>query len=260
MLSKIGDTGLNEANNDNFQAQALGLTDSHIHYFAQNLLFPDKKVGVHQHMLPAFQALAAKAKTVGITIEIASGFRSFERQLLIWNNKYAGKTAVKNIHGECVDLTALSADDIIQAILLFSALPGASRHHWGCDIDLYAPNLLAKDQQLQLEPWEYESSGPMAKLSEFLAKEAQGLGFYFPYDSYRQGVAKEPWHLSYAPVANTYQQAFDINTLKQCLSDTEINGKTAIIDNLANIVEKFVMNVNPNNLSENTQLTGIYNG
>jgi len=263
MNSKTGSNDVSDLSdiiNDNLQAQILGLTDSHIHYFAQNAQFPEKKVGIHQQVLPAFQALVAKGKKAGITIEVASGFRSFERQLLIWNNKYTGKSAVKNIDGKTLALAELSSLEKIQSILLFSALPGASRHHWGCDIDIYAPNLLSKEQALQLEPWEYEPTGPMAKLTEFLAKEAQPLGFYFPYDNYRGGVAAEPWHLSYAPLAKKYQQAMDISALKQCLTETNIEGKNTIINELTNIVEQFVLNINPNNLSTATPATGATRG
>jgi len=260
MNSETGSNDLSNVINDNLQAQILGLTDNHIHYFAQSAPFPEKKVGIHQQMLPAFQALITKGKEVGITIEIASGFRSFERQLLIWNNKYTGKNAVKNIDGETLALAKLSSLEIIQSILLFSALPGASRHHWGCDIDIYAPNLLPKEQPLQLEAWEYEPTGPMAKLTEFLAKEAQPLGFYFPYDNYRGGVAAEPWHLSYASLANKYQQAFNISTLKRCLNETDIKGKSTITNELTNIVEQFVLNINPNNLSTATPATGATHG
>jgi len=234
---------------DNLQAQILGLTDNHIQYFAQNPQQPEKKIGIHQQLIPAFEALVAQGKKAGIMIEIASGFRSFERQLSIWNNKFVGNTVIKNANGEPVVLDDLSSHDIIQAILLFSALPGASRHHWGCDIDIYAPNLLPKNQTLQLEPWEYEQTGSMAKLSDFLATEAQPLGFYFPYDSYRGGVAKEPWHLSYAPIANKYQQAFDISALKNHINMTDIKGKTDIINNLDKITEQFIVNINPSGVT-----------
>lgn len=235
--------------NDNFQRQLLGLTDSHIHYFAQDSHFPEKKVGIHHQMLPAFETLVSKGKEAGISLEIASGFRSFERQLIIWNNKFTGKTDIKDVNGETVALSGLSSEDIVKSILLFSALPGASRHHWGCDIDIYAPCLLSENQQLQLEPWEYLPSGPMAKLSDFLSKEAHQLGFYFPYDSFRGGVAAEPWHLSYAPLANKYQQAFNIAELTKCLTEANIKGKSEIINNLTEIVEQFVLNINPNNFS-----------
>jgi len=150
--------------------------------------------------------------------------------------------------------------EIIESILLFSALPGASRHHWGCDIDIYAPNLLPQNQQLQLEPWEFEQAGPMAELSEFLTKEAHLLGFYFPYDCYRGGIAHEPWHLSYKPLAIKYQQAFDIRILNQCLNEVDIKGKNTISNNLANIVKQFIENINPDLLSTSTQVTGAFHG
>jgi LAS superfamily LD-carboxypeptidase LdcB len=245
---------------EDIQAEVLGLTDSHIEYFAQDSAKPNKKIGIHKRMLPAYEALVEKAHSAGITLEIASGFRTFERQLLIWNNKFSGNTVIKNIDGEPVKLTGLSPFEIAQAILLYSALPGASRHHWGSDIDVYAPNLLDEHQSLQLEPWEYEKSGPMEKLSHFLNKEAEALGFYFPYDDFRGGVAKEPWHLSYAPLANKYEQAVSINLLEQALNNTNIHGKIALIDNLSVIVEQFVLNVNPNNLSTQTKLTGSIHG
>jgi len=243
---------MNEKSNqllNNIQSQLLGITDEHIHYFAQDSSQPERKVGIHLHMLPALQQLIAKAQDVGISIKIASGFRSFERQLMIWNNKFKGKSAIKNQQGEVVEIESLSELELCKAILLYSALPGASRHHWGCDIDIYADNLLAKGQSLQLEPWEYEQTGPMGKLSAFLKQEAQALGFYFPYDKYRGGIAVEPWHLSYGPLAKIYQQQIDIDMLTKQLSKVDIAGKKAIITNIEAIAEQFIFNTNqmPNN-------------
>lgn len=235
------------------QAQILGLTDSHIHYFVQNPQYPEHKVGIHKAMLSAFNRLVTKAETQGIRLEIASGFRSFTRQQQIWNNKFSGKTTIKDMNDKDVEIAALSALELVQSILLFSALPGASRHHWGCDIDIYAPNLLISGASLQLAPWEYQSTGPMAKLSTFLADEAKALGFYFPYDKYRGGVAAEPWHLSYAPLANQYQQHFDMAALANCINTADIYGKTTIINELESIVKQFVLNVNPD--SKQTQCT-----
>lgn len=240
--------------------QLLGLTDEHIHYFtADNLsnqsLINDKEqksaqaqlksnIGIHHQMVAAFELLRKSAKTAGIELKIASGFRSFDRQLHIWNNKFEGNTPIKKANNDLVDITHLSNWEITQAILLFSALPGASRHHWGCDIDVYAPNLLASGKSLQLEPWEYQPSGPMAKLSTWLTQYAAKFGFYLPYDCYRGGVAAEPWHLSYAPLARQYQSAFTAQALQACLTNTDISGKTAIIDNLPEITEQYIINVN----------------
>jgi len=239
--------------NDETSTQLLGLTNQHIHYFDQphehnqNPTDNSKKVGIHHLMLNDFQALVKSAAIDDIEIKIASGYRSFERQLLIWNNKFTGKSVINNIKGKQVDITQLNDYEIIEAIMLYSALPGASRHHWGCDIDIYAVNLL-NEQPLQLEPWEYESSGPMAKLTTWLAENASEFGFYFPYNEYRGGIAAEPWHLSYAPLAELYQSAFSLDLLTQCLSNNDIVGKSVILENLPKLAERFILNINSSHL------------
>lgn len=242
-------TPTKNSSNSDISAQVLGLTDTHIHFFEQtktpdnNQVANSKKVGVHQLMLSDFQALVGSAAEADIEIKIASGFRSFERQLLIWNNKFTGKTSIKNIDGESINISSLCDVEIVEAILLFSALPGASRHHWGCDIDVYAPNLL-DGQSLQLEPWEYSSSGPMAKLSSWLIPNAGKYGFYFPYDSFRGGVAAEPWHLSYAVLAKQYQSSLSVDLLHALLLQTDIAGKEVIIEHLPKIFKRYINNVN----------------
>ncbi len=250
---------------DDINKQLLGLTNQHIHYLTNesqtNKSLPNKNltndnaikpvqassksnIGIHQQMRSAFEELRQSAKIAGLELKIASGFRSFERQLQIWNNKFTGNTAIKKANGEIVDISRLSDWQIIEAILLYSALPGASRHHWGCDIDVYAPNLLAADESLQLEPWEYQQSGPMAKLSAWLTQHAAEFGFYLPYDCYRGGVAEEPWHLSFAPLAKQYQATFKLQALQECLINTDIAGKIIIIDNLDRIAKHYINNVN----------------
>jgi len=250
--------------------QLLGLTDQHIHYLTKHSIgseclvnknLADKNlanhnvmkpvqassmstIGIHQQINSAFKALKRSAKTAGIELKIASGFRSFERQLQIWNNKFTGRTTIKKSNGETVDISRLSDEKIIEAILLYSALPGASRHHWGCDIDVYAPNLLAAGESLQLEPWEYQQSGPMGKLSLWLTQHAAEFGFYLPYSCYRGGVAAEPWHLSFVPLAKQYQAIFNLQSLQECLINTDIAGKRVIINNLTEIEKRYINNVN----------------
>lgn len=227
-------------------AQLLGLTDEHIHYFDQDHnqnAANSKKLGIHHLILTDFNALVTSAASAGIEIKIASGFRSFKRQLLIWNNKFIGKTAIKNLNGEQVNIAQLNEYEIIEAIMLYSALPGASRHHWGCEIDVYAPNLLM-GETLQLEPWEYDKSGPMARLTYWLAENSGKFGFYLPYESYKGGVAAEPWHLSYAPLAKQYQSSFSLTELRQCLLQADIKGKETIIEHLPTIFKRFITNVN----------------
>jgi len=222
-------------NNINIE-QVLGQTELHLHYL-------NERVAIHKEMKVAWLNLAAAAKADAIELKIASGFRSFDRQLMLWNNKYSGKTAIKNLAGETISTESLSPLTLMHSILLYSALPGASRHHWGCDIDVYAPNLLAKDYSLQLEPWEYSEQGPLAKLTVWLSQHAHQFGFYFPYASYQGGVAAEPWHLSYAPLAQQFQQNFDIALLAKTLEHSSILGKAVIIENLEDIATRYINNL-----------------
>jgi LAS superfamily LD-carboxypeptidase LdcB len=217
-------------------AQILGQTEEHLHYVSE-------RVAIHQKMRVAFQMMVNAAKVDGIELQVASGFRSFDRQLMLWNNKFSGKTPIKNAAGVVVSTENLSPLELAHSILLYSALPGASRHHWGCDIDVYAPNLLANDYQLQLDEWEYGEHGPLAKLSAWLVQHAHQYGFFFPYANFQGGVAKEPWHLSYLPLAQQYQQAFDIERLIKTLENSTILGKNVIIKNLDNIAKRYINNI-----------------
>lgn len=236
----------------NLAEQTLGLADNHIHYLSPSE--NANRLGIHELMLSDYLALVSSAAESGIEIKIASGFRSFERQLMIWNNKFSGKTPVKNAAGEEIDISKLSELELIEAILLFSALPGASRHHWGSDIDIYSPNLLGKEK-LQLEPWEYTGSGPMAALTSWLERHAWEFNFYFPYDCYRGGVSAEPWHLSYAPLAQHYQSSISVNSLQKLLLIKNIAGKEVIIQNLSEIYKRYINNINEvPDRKNNTQL------
>lgn len=213
-----------------------GQTNQHIHWLSD-------KVGIHHEMVSAYKSIQAAAKSENIELKIASGFRDFSRQLAIWNNKFAEKAVVKDQQDNSVDLSVLSDAEKIHAIMLFSALPGASRHHWGCDIDVYAPNLLAAEQTLQLEPWEYQASGPLYPLTLWLTDNANKFGFYFPYDEFRGGVAAEPWHLSYQPIAMPYQKQHSEALLVRAIENSNIQGKVQLLQLLPELYQRYVSNV-----------------
>jgi len=213
-----------------------GQSDSHIHWLSNN-------IGLHKAVVKPWQLMCDEAKNSGFNLTIASGFRSFERQLSIWNRKFSGELVVKSIDNQVVDISNLSEKEIIDAILTFSALPGTSRHHWGTDIDFYDPSLLRSDNQLQLEPWEYEGKGPFAKLTQWLQQNAKHFGFYFPYDVYRGGVAAEPWHLSYFPIATKVENHLNHESLLACIQSSDILGKKQLIKELDHILSQYVFNI-----------------
>lgn len=216
-----------------------GKTDSHIHWLTDN-------VGIHQEMLSAFTQLQLAAQSAGIALTIASGFRSFERQLTIWQNKFSGTTAIKDASNQRVAIDQISEEEKIHAIMLFSALPGASRHHWGCDIDVYAKNLLPAEQSLALEPWEYQASGHFYPLTVWLAEHAKAFGFFLPYDKFRGGVAQEPWHLSYMPLSQHYQQAYTEALLAETILNSEIKGKDLLLALLPALYQRYIANIADN--------------
>lgn len=213
-----------------------GQTESHLHWLTNN-------IGIHSEMLSAFKQLQLAAKAAGIELMIASGFRSFERQRLIWQNKFSGKTPIKDASNQLLAIDQLSESEKIYAIMLFSALPGASRHHWGCDIDVYAENLLPTGQSLALEPWEYQAAGHFYPLTVWLAEHAKAFGFFLPYDKFRGGVAHEPWHLSYLPLSQHYQQAYTEALLAKTLLNSDIQGKALLLELLPELYQRYVANV-----------------
>lgn len=187
-------------------------------------------------------ALRAEAANAGFDLKVASSYRSFERQLHIWNAKASGLRPVLDDRGLPLDISQLSERDLVYAILRWSALPGASRHHWGTDLDVYDASRMPADYQVQLTRAETEGDGVFAEFHYWLTKElATGrFAFYRPYLEDRGGIAPEPWHLSYAPLADRYQQALTPEWLRQQLAQTDIMLKTSILDNLADIFQRFV--------------------
>ncbi len=213
-----------------------------------------KGIGIHQQVKKPWLALQQAAKSAGFELEIASGFRSFDRQLLIWNKKFNRQLLVKDKNNQVIDLSKLNDENKVEAILLYSALPGASRHHWGTDLDIYASNLLPQGKSLQLEPWEYQSTGYFAELTQWLTEHAEYFGFFRPYDIDRGGVAIEPWHFSYAPLALQYQQKLTVTLLERVLTKANICGKSAILKRLTNIHKRYIINTNkPQNLGKHIE-------
>ena len=213
-----------------------GKSAQHIHWLTTSC-------GIHHKVVKSWQALFIAAKKQGFDLTIASGFRDFDRQRLIWNKKFSGQIQVKDNKNQTIDLKMLSDVERVKAILTFSALPGASRHHWGTDIDVYATNLLPDNQTLQLEPWEYKEQGPFASLSRWLVANAEQFGFYLPYDKYRGGIAAEPWHLSYFPLATTFQSELTPELLSRQLSTEELFGKSAVLQQLNEIFSNYINNI-----------------
>jgi LAS superfamily LD-carboxypeptidase LdcB len=198
---------------------------------------------IHHEMQTAWHNLSQAAATSGIDIKVVSAFRSFERQAAIWQAKCDGLRPVYNQQQQQVPIKNLTGLAKLQAILLYSALPGASRHHWGTDLDIYDANAVSQDYQPQLLLSEYQAQGPFHKLNQWLSTEAAKFGFFRPYLQYRGGVAAEPWHLSFAPIATRYLQAFNIATLSTCLQQNPVAEQQYVLANLPHLYQTYVNNI-----------------
>ncbi|GAA60220.1 D,D-carboxypeptidase family protein [Pseudoalteromonas sp. BSi20652] len=200
---------------------------------------------LHSAIINDFLALQSAAKKAGFELTIASSFRDFDRQSIIWNNKFLGIRPVFNKQQEIVDLTKLSDSDKCMAIMRYSALPGASRHHLGTDLDVFDKAAVSDDYKLQLTPDEYLQGGPFAPLSNWLDTHLVKFGFYRPYQHDLGGVAPELWHISHIKQSQLLVNRLSEQVLFECIKNSELQGKQAILDNLPAIYTRFVTNVSP---------------
>jgi LAS superfamily LD-carboxypeptidase LdcB len=191
----------------------------------------------------AFKKMQKSAEKAGVDIQLVSSFRSFERQKAIWNQKWQGHRALFSLDGHPLDISKMTELEKLHAILTFSALPGTSRHHWGTDCDVYDQQQVnALQHKFELVNAEYRQGGPCYALHCWLEKNAGLYGFYRPYAQYRGGVAAEEWHLSYRPNAKLMREKFNLNALKETIMAADVMGKSCIVENLEEIVERYVLN------------------
>ena len=115
-----------QLSNSTIEACITGQNDTHLTQIQNHRL--------HGAIVEDFLALQRAAQLAGFNLTIASSFRDFERQSIIWNNKFSAKRPVYDSLQNIIDVTQLSDIDKCIAIMRYSALPGSSRHHLGTDL------------------------------------------------------------------------------------------------------------------------------
>lgn len=217
--------------------QLTGRTRSHLRDLT------DPACALHQHVVSPFLTLRAAAAADGIDLVAFSSFRDFDRQLTIWNAKFRGERPMQDREGRPLDVAQLSPAQRVEAILWWSALPGTSRHHWGTDFDVVDSSAIPKGYKLQVIPSEYLNGGPFHRLTCWLDEHMHAFGFYRPFTTDRGGVSPEPWHLSYAPVADIAAAQFSPRDLHAVIESSEIEGKAEILAALDRNYATYVVNV-----------------
>jgi LAS superfamily LD-carboxypeptidase LdcB len=204
---------------------------------------PEPACALHRHAVTAFKQLRRAAADAGFDLVPVSSFRDFDRQLAIWNRKWSGVTPLNDPEGSVLNPAGLSPAGRADAILHWSALPGASRHHWGTDLDLIDRRAVPPGYRIQLVPAEYRASGPFAPLAGWLEAHASRFGFFRPFRGILSGVQAEPWHFSFAPVAEAARRRLTPAVLREALEGSELAGKEAVLPRLEELHARYVASI-----------------
>ncbi len=225
-----------------------GQTDAHVVDFEYQTL----KAKLQPQVIPSLKILADAAKSQGFQLAIVSGFRDFQRQSAIWNAKARGERPILDANEKPIAPGSLQGWPLVQAILRWSALPGASRHHWGTDFDVIDSAALKPGYKIQLTQQEASPNGIFGDfhvwLSEWLHNNAE-LGFCRPYFSTSSnkninanfGVSPEPWHLSYQPIAAQIERLYNLSDLQALVQSSNLALGDVVLAHLQEIFDRFVV-------------------
>lgn len=164
----------------------------------------------------AFVRMAEAAKQDGVNLVIISATRNYLQQKAIWERKWVN------------DKESKTDVDRAKKILLYSSMPGSSRHHWGTDMDLNNLNN------------EYFDSGEGLKIYEWLKAHAHEYGFCQPYTTKtdgRTGYEEERWHWSYTPLSIPFLEAYKKTVVLTDIRDFLGSETAAKIDIITNYVD-----------------------
>jgi LAS superfamily LD-carboxypeptidase LdcB len=201
------------------------------------------RCALHYEAIASFLAMRDAAAQDGITLDARSSFRDFGTQVVIWNKKWRGERPLYSRMGQLLERSRIMDSDMVDTILAWSSIPGGSRHHWGSDLDVVDSAAIPQGYEVQLITSEYASGGIFARLTQWLDANLGRFGFFRPYRSERGGYCPEPWHISYAPVANPALESLSLAVLRQALADSQMDGKQFVLDRLPEIYTRYLLNI-----------------
>jgi zinc D-Ala-D-Ala carboxypeptidase len=179
-------------------------------------------MSMRREAFEAFVKMWETAQKDGVTLKIISSTRNFDRQKEIWEGKWTRFAK---------DAPAERARAL--KILEYSSMPGASRHHWGTDIDLN-----------DLNNPSFEPGGTYHKVYRWLDAHAAEYGFCQPYtpkgENRPNGYNEERWHWSYTPLSAPFLKQY-----LKLLSNADFKGfKGSEIAKELDVVENYVNGIN----------------
>ena len=184
--------------------------------------------------------LIEAAREAGFELRLESAYRPFEKQLSIWNRKARGELALLDAEGNPMERPA-DEEELMYAILTWSALPGASRHHLGTDIDVVDGKACPPGYEVQLTP--AECAGMFAKFHAFLDERfgsETSFGFNRVFVPGRGKIRPEGWHIAHLPTSRQRLESFSLETLRDIYKNTDIACKRVLLARLDSLAEDYI--------------------
>ncbi|PHS52630.1 MAG: D-alanyl-D-alanine carboxypeptidase [Lutibacter sp.] len=190
---------------------------------------------LQKEVFEAFNEMKKEAFKDGISIQIVSAYRSFNRQNEIWDRKYTTYISEGYLPPQA-----------IEKIIEYSTIPGTSRHHWGTDIDIIdsiqkAPNKLLNEEN-------YSIGGSYLNLKIWMDNNAERFGFYLVYDDnpLRNGFKFEPWHYSFMAISKPMLNGFLEIDLYKLILNVNLKGNAFLTKEfLDSYLINNILDINP---------------
>jgi LAS superfamily LD-carboxypeptidase LdcB len=198
-----------------------------------------KGINLKKEAHDAFVEMKKAAYGDGVDLKIVSSYRSFDRQVGIWERKYLQYT----------ETDGLQPMEAMEKIIEYSTIPGTSRHHWGTEIDVV--DGYQKVSEDVLDPDKFGPEAPYGIFKKWMDENANKFGFFLVYtdSTRRKGFKYEPWHYSYAALSIPMLTAFRKKNIPKLLQQEDFLGlehftagfvRTYIQDNILDINPKLL--------------------
>ncbi|MCF0221533.1 MAG: M15 family metallopeptidase [Fibrobacter sp.] len=195
---------------------------------------------VSKEILPFLNKLKDRLALDGFALRLESGYRPFDRQLSIWNRKASGELKLLDAQGNPMERPA-DEEQLMYAILTWSALPGASRHHLGSDLDVVDGNSCPEGYEVQLTPAECDGMfAPFHKNLSALMDAGEAFGFSRVFVPGRGKIQPEMWHIAHLPTSRKRLETFSLSKLRTIYEKTDIACKSALLDNLERLADDYI--------------------
>ena len=195
---------------------------------------------VDRNILDDYNKLTERLAGYGFKLRLESAYRNFERQLSIWNRKASGELKLLDAAGNPMERPR-DEEQLMFAILTWSALPGASRHHLGTDLDVVDGLSCPAGYEVQLTPAECDGIfRPFHERLTELMESNESFGFSRVFIPGRGKIQPEKWHIAHLPTSRRYLENFSLEAFRNVYEKTDIACKSALLDNLENLAGDYI--------------------